>query len=667
MHGHGESSAGSCVVSSGGVGEGQKVTGAESTGVFEEQSVFAGKVVGAEQELLYKNVGYGGLRGVSQVFIPEVCEGRTQGEQKEVLPKFPKCTVNNKAVVKLQRPPVGKELRGGYPRLAQVYDAVSKSKRPNYRGCRIQLDSQLNLPEWVKDERVISDKSLVDMLSFGFPVGFEGSTVPSAGCDNHGSAIRFPADISRFFEKELSFGAIVGPFIKPPFYPWNRVNPLMSRPKRDSEQSRVILDLSYPEGQSVNAGIPSGWLDGEEFKMKLPGPWDLADEICRLGRGALLYKVDLSRAYRQLRSCPLDWPLLTMGWEGQYFVDVAVPFGLRHGASACQRTTEAVADVVADEAGARIWAYIDDSVGAALPVSAVSHYDCLLSSMSRLGLQAAPEKCIAPTTRLCWIGVIFDSILMQMQIEPDRIEEALQWCEEVLVVAQVNRRKFQQFMGKLQYATRCTSGTRVFMNRLLDFMSTLHLTQQAPLPLSAGQDIAWVRTFLKQFNGCTMIRSRVASVVVCIDACPRGLGGVWWGEQFYRVPLPESIKGLGLPISSIECYNLLVALRLWVSSWRALTVLIFSDNWATVCAMQLGRAQDSLISSVMREAWLLAALGDVELVIRHLPGADMGVADALSRESFSEEAGVLFERFRAEAREVEVGVSRQVLSPPAQV
>ena len=160
-----------------------------------------------------------------------------------------------------------------------------------------------------------------------------------------------------------------------------------------------------------------------------------------------------------------------------------------------------------------------------------------------------------------------------------------------------------------------------------------------------------------------MIRSRVAVVVVCIDACPRGLGGVWWGEQFYRVPLPESIKGLGLPISSIECYNLLVALRLWVSSWIGLTVLIFSDNWATVCAMQSGRAQDPL----MREAWLLAALGDVELVIRHLPGADMGVADALSREAFSEEARVVFEWFRAEAREVEVGVSRQVLSPPAQV
>ena len=66
-----------------------------------------------------------------------------------------------------------------------------------------------------------------------------------------------------------------------------------------------------------------------------------------------------------------------MGWEGEYFVDVAVPFGLRHGASACQRTMETVLEVVADLVGARIWAHIDDLVGAALPVSAVLHYNAL--------------------------------------------------------------------------------------------------------------------------------------------------------------------------------------------------------------------------------------------------------------------------------------------------
>ena len=162
------------------------------------------------------------------MLIPAIHEGQVQGEQKEALSTFPRCTVENVAVTRLEQPPVGKKLRGGYHRLAQVYDVVRKSKKPNYRGCRIQLVSQLNLPEWRKIEQVILDRSLLDMLSFSFPVGFEGDMVLLAGCENHGSATRFPTDITKFFKKELGFGAAVGPFSIPPFYPWNRLNPLMS-------------------------------------------------------------------------------------------------------------------------------------------------------------------------------------------------------------------------------------------------------------------------------------------------------------------------------------------------------------------------------------------------------------------------------------------------------
>ena len=79
------------------------------------------------------------------------------------------------------------------------------------------------------------------------------------------------------------------------------------------------------------------------------------------------------------------------------------------------------------------------------------------------------------------------------------------------------------------------------------------------------------------------------------------------------------IRELELPISSIECFNLLVALRLWGDEWRGSTVLLFSDNWATVCAMESGRAQDPLIRAMMREAWMVAAVGDSDLVVRHLP------------------------------------------------
>ena len=179
----------------------------------------------------------------------------------------------------------------------------------------------------------------------------------------------------------------------------------------------VILDLSFPDNESVNSAIPSECLDRAPFKLRLPLPGDLAALMRRHGPGCLLYKVDLSRAYRQLRSDPLDWPFLGISWQDQDYVDVSVPFGLRHGASACQRTMEAVSSIVKQESGADTEPYIDDTAGASVPDLAQEHYQALLDLMKELGLDGAPHKSVSPTTCLLWIGVWFDSVRMSMSID----------------------------------------------------------------------------------------------------------------------------------------------------------------------------------------------------------------------------------------------------------
>ena len=158
----------------------------------------------------------------------------------------------------------------------------------------------------------------------------------------------------------------MGPFEHSPFTPWNRTNPLMTRPKRDSQDRRVILDLSYPEGASVNAQIPCQSLLDATFKLRLPTPRQLADRIVTLGPGCHLFKIDLSRAYRQLRSDPRDRLFLGISWSGGQYVDAAIPFGLWHGASACQRTSEAVSTITFQKCQAVTLPYVDDTAGSSL-------------------------------------------------------------------------------------------------------------------------------------------------------------------------------------------------------------------------------------------------------------------------------------------------------------
>ena len=55
----------------------------------------------------------------------------------------------------------------------------------------------------------------------------------------------------------------------------------------------------------VNSYIPRLSFDGSPYKVRLPTALDMAEMIARLGRSLYIYKLDLSRAYRQLPFDPL--------------------------------------------------------------------------------------------------------------------------------------------------------------------------------------------------------------------------------------------------------------------------------------------------------------------------------------------------------------------------
>ena len=129
-----------------------------------------------------------------------------------------------------------------------MYDEAISNDKPNYL-----VHHALNIQAWKRYQHLLEDQTL---LEFGFPVGYMGTQLPDTKATNHSSATHFPQHVDKFIRTELEHKAIMGPFEHPLFTPWNRINPLMTRPKRDSQDRRVILDLSYPEGASVNAQIP---------------------------------------------------------------------------------------------------------------------------------------------------------------------------------------------------------------------------------------------------------------------------------------------------------------------------------------------------------------------------------------------------------------------------
>ena len=182
-------------------------------------------------------------------------------------------------------------------------------------------------------------------------------------------------DVAVYITKELGEGAMLGPFDRSPFHPWMQINPLLTRPKGDSQARCVIKDLSWLLllEISVNGCTHRDCFLGEPWKMHLPSAGDLCELIRKVDRGCYLYATDVTWAYRQLPLDPGDWSLTCFQFEGRYYIDISLPFGLRWAASHCQDITNCVTRDLKRQ-GLTLLNYIDDFWGVAASRAAADQH-----------------------------------------------------------------------------------------------------------------------------------------------------------------------------------------------------------------------------------------------------------------------------------------------------
>ena len=135
----------------------------------------------------------------------------------------------------------------------QYKEAVSEISRvgiPNYKGARIEIQSNINLDKWESYLKNYKDKEVVNLLRYGFPLGInDHKTLNRTNISNHSTATQYPTDVQAYINKEKEKGALLGPFTKIPHEEYHS-SPLLTRPK-EGDTRRVIVDLSYGD-VSVN-------------------------------------------------------------------------------------------------------------------------------------------------------------------------------------------------------------------------------------------------------------------------------------------------------------------------------------------------------------------------------------------------------------------------------
>ena len=72
--------------------------------------------------------------------------------------------------------------------------------------------------------------------------------------------------MDKYIQKEISFQAMMGPLDNHPFD--IHISPFMTSEKPDSNSRRIIMDLTFPNGLSVNDGVIRDMCFGITFQMQ---------------------------------------------------------------------------------------------------------------------------------------------------------------------------------------------------------------------------------------------------------------------------------------------------------------------------------------------------------------------------------------------------------------
>jgi hypothetical protein len=146
------------------------------------------------------------------------------------------------------------------------------------------------------------DKQFVDFIlqgiEKGFRIGFDRCSVQASR--NMLSALQNPSPVDDYLESEVAAGRVVE--VSGPAGDVLMVSRFGVIPKRGQpNQWRLILDLSHPDGHSVNDGV------SKTLSSLVYVSVDRAVEhILQLGPGTLLAKVDFECAYRNVPVHPDD-------------------------------------------------------------------------------------------------------------------------------------------------------------------------------------------------------------------------------------------------------------------------------------------------------------------------------------------------------------------------
>lgn len=469
---------------------------------------------------------------------------------------------------------------------------------------------------------------LTEGFKFGFHIPFYGE---QSQCLSHNlkSASQHKDILQMKIQNELDSGRVAGPFDAPPL-PNMQFSPLGLVPKKDEGQFRLIHHLSFPDGKSINDGIPAAMSSVTYQNID-----DAVRLLKRSGPASFMCKTDIENAFRIIPLSPDDYHLVGFQVDGKFFYDKCLAMGL---SSSCRlfecfsTSLQWIADTKLKVFGC---AHILDDFFFVAPSYSRASTDLnqFLACMADIGVPMKSSKTVLPCTTISFVGIELDSISMEKRLPLDKLEKIRNLLAYYSVRKAITLKELQSITGLLSYACAVVAPGRPFLRRLTDLMIGLRKPHyKRRLNKEARADLQAWRIFIDHFNGKSLFLQDVwltsDQIHLYTDASNVGFGGFcgryWFSEQWNGTSSSHHIN-------IKELFPIVLAIELWGASMLNKCILFHCDNLSVVHIINKQTSKDRVLMRLVRRLVVMCLRYNIMFQAEHIAGLENVYADQLSR------------------------------------
>ena len=478
---------------------------------------------------------------------------------------------------------------------------------------------------------------LVNGFRFGFHIPSSLDLLPrSSSLINHPSALNNYSVTTEKIAEEVRCGRVIGPFDTKP----SKLicSPLALIPKKEPGKFRLIHNLSFPKGHSINSSIDSCFTEVCYDSIDT-----VVNKVKLCGRGCLMAKTDIENAFRLIPIHPNDRHLLGFSWNHsgvtKFYMDACLAMGLSISCQLFSRFSNALQWIMESKFNGVMSHIIDDFFFAGPPTSMLCKQtlEFFLELCEHINVPLKMEKTVSPTTCITIYGIEIDSMGMEARLPLDKVIRISQALVDMEHKRKVQLKELQSLLGLLNFACSCIVPGRTFLRRLYD-LTVGHIipTHYIRLNCGARADLQMWSSFMQTFNGRCMFLNdtwlQADSLHLHTDAALSVGFAAVFGTEWVAERWSPSMKLLHINV--LELIPIVVAVELWGHKMANHRILFHSDNEATVYVINKMTSKDKLMMKWVRRLVFLSMKHNILFRASHIPGNKNILADSLSRFDF---------------------------------